>query len=74
MKLVGKSGASNKAGRDITLASQTGTTLTVSGDITGFNYFIGEQYEFAYTFSQQYLALGQNHKGQELELEKVDFK
>ena len=63
MKLVGKSGASNKAGRDITLASQTGTTLTVSGDITGFNYFIGEQYEFAYTFSQQYLALGQNQQG-----------
>ena len=63
MKLVGKSGASNKAGRDITLASQTGTTLTVSGDITGFNYFIGEQYEFSYTFSQQYLALGQNTQG-----------
>ena len=63
MKLVGKSGASNKAGRDITLASQTGTTLTVAGDITGFNYFIGEQYEFAYTFSQQYLALGQNQQG-----------
>ena len=63
MKLVGKSGASNKAGRDITLASQTGTTLTVSGDITGFNYFIGEQYEFSYTFSQQYLALGTNTQG-----------
>ena len=63
MKLVGKSGASNKAGRDITLASQTGTTLTVSGDITGFNYFIGEQYEFIYTFSQQYLALGTNTDG-----------
>ena len=63
MKLVGKSGASNKAGRDITLASQTGTTITVAGDITGFNYFIGEQYEFAYTFSQQYLALGQNQQG-----------
>jgi len=63
MKLVGKSGASNKAGRDITLASQTGTTLTVAGDITGFNYFIGEQYEFTYTFSQQYLALGTNTEG-----------
>ena len=63
MKLVGKSGASNKAGRDITLASQAGTTLTVAGDITGFNYFIGEQYEFSYTFSQQYLALGQNTQG-----------
>ena len=63
MKLVGKSGASNKAGRDITLASQTGSTLTVSGDITGFNYFVGEQYEFTYTFSQQYLALGTNTTG-----------
>ena len=63
MKLVGKSGASNKAGRDITIASQTGTTITVSGDITAFNYFIGEQYNFLYTFSQQYLALGQNTTG-----------
>ena len=63
MKLVGKSGASNKAGRDISLASQTGTTITVSGDITAFNYFIGEQYQFDYTFSQQYLALGTNTQG-----------
>ena len=63
MKLVGKSGASNKAGRDISLASQTGTTITVAGDITGFNYFIGEQYQFTYTFSQQYLALGTNTEG-----------
>ena len=63
MKLVGKSGASNKAGRDITIASQSGSTITVSGDITAFNYFIGEQYEFLYTFSQQYLALGQSQAG-----------
>jgi len=63
MKLVGKSGASNKAGRDISLASQTGTTITVNGDITAFNYFIGEQYQFDYTFSQQYLALGTNTQG-----------
>ena len=63
MKLVGKSGASNKAGRDITIVSQTGTTITVTGDITAFNYFIGEQYDFLYTFSQQYLALGQNTTG-----------
>ena len=58
MKLVGKSGASNKAGRDITIVSQSGTDIVVSGDITSFNYFVGEQYEFEYTFSQQYLALG----------------
>ena len=63
MKLVGKSGASNKAGRDITIASQSGSTITVTGDITAFNYFIGEQYEFLYTFSQQYLALGQSQSG-----------
>ena len=63
MKLVGKSGASNKAGRDITIVSQTGTTITITGDITAFNYFIGEQYDFLYTFSQQYLALGQNTTG-----------
>ena len=63
MKLVGKSGASNKAGRDITIASQSGSTITVTGDITAFNYFIGEQYEFLYTFSQQYLALGQSQAG-----------
>ena len=63
MKLVGKSGASNKAGRDITIASQSGSTITVSGNITAFNYFIGEQYEFLYTFSQQYLALGQSQAG-----------
>ena len=63
MKLVGKSGATNKAGRDITIASQLGSTITVTGDITAFNYFIGEQYEFLYTFSQQYLALGQSQAG-----------
>ena len=63
MKLVGRSGASNKAGRDITIASQSGTSITVSGDITAFNYFIGEQYTFLYTFSQQYLALGQTQSG-----------
>ena len=63
MKLVGRSGASNKAGRDITIASQSGTSITVSGDITAFNYFIGEQYTFLYTFSQQYLALGQSQSG-----------
>ena len=60
MKVVGKPGGINKAGRDISTTSQTGTTITVSGDITGFDYFVGEQYTFEYTFSQQYLALGQS--------------
>ena len=62
MKLVGRSGASNKAGRDITIASQTGTTITVTGDITAFNYLLVKRIYF-YTFSQQYLALGQNQSG-----------
>ena len=34
--------------------------IVVSGDITSFDYFVGEQYIFEYTFSQQYLALGQS--------------
>lgn len=63
MKLVGKSGGSNVAGRDITLVSQSGTTIVVSGDITSFDYFIGERYTFTYTFSQQYLALGEATSG-----------
>jgi len=63
MKLVGKSGALNVAGRDITLLSQFGNTITLQGDFTNFNYFIGEAYRFTYRFSQQYLALGQNQSG-----------
>tara|TARA_R100001530_G_scaffold1181_1_gene2041 strand:- start:4891 stop:7284 length:2394 start_codon:yes stop_codon:yes gene_type:complete len=63
MKVVGKAGGSNKAGQDIAITTQSGTTITVSGDITTYDYFIGEQYTFLYTFSQQYLALGQNTTG-----------
>jgi len=57
MKVVGKSGASNKAGQEIATVSQTvgGTSIVVSGDITSNNYFIGEQYEFKFTFSQQFM-------------------
>jgi hypothetical protein len=58
MKLVGKSGGTNLAGQDINITSQSGTSIIVSGDITAFDYFIGEAYNFTYTFSQQYLALG----------------
>jgi len=58
MKLVGKSGGVNLAGQDINIISQSGTNIVVSGNITSFDYFIGEQYNFTYTFSQQYLALG----------------
>ena len=61
IKLVGASTASNTAGRDITLVSATGTSIVVSGDITAYDYFIGEQYTFTYTFSQQYMALGEQY-------------
>ena len=57
MKLVGRSGASNKAGREISIVSQSGTDIVVSGDITSFNYFIGEQYQFNFTFSQQFMQV-----------------
>ena len=57
MKVVGRSGASNKAGQAISTVSQTvgGTAIVISGDITAQNYFIGEQYEFKFVFSQQFM-------------------
>ena len=58
MKVVGASTASNVSGQEIATVSQSGTSIVVSGDITSFDYFIGEQYVFTYTFSQQYMALG----------------
>ena len=61
MKLVGASTASNTAGTDITLVSAAGTSIVVAGDITAYDYFIGEQYIFTYTFSQQYMALGDDY-------------
>ena len=59
MKVVGRSGATNKAGQEIATVSQTvgGTTIVVSGDITAQNYFIGEQYEFLFQFSQQFIQV-----------------
>ena len=59
MKVVGRSGASNKAGQAISTVSQTvgGTTIVISGDITAQNYFIGEQYEFKFQFSQQFIQV-----------------
>ena len=57
IKLVGKSGASNKAGQAIAIVSQSGTSIVVSGDITAQNYFLGEQYEFKFTFSQQFIQI-----------------
>ena len=62
MKVVGRSGASNKAGQAITTVSQTvgGTTIVVTGDITAKNYFVGEQYEFKFVFSQQFIQQADN--------------
>ena len=59
MKVVGRSGASNKAGQAIATVSQTvgGTTIVITGDITAQNYFIGEQYEFKFQFSQQFIQV-----------------
>jgi len=57
VKVVGRSGASNKAGQEITTISQSGTSIVVSGDITGQNYFVGEQYEFLFQFSQQFVQV-----------------
>ena len=59
MKVVGRSGASNKAGQEIATVSQTvnGTDIVVSGDITAQNYFVGEQYEFLFQFSQQFIQV-----------------
>ena len=61
MKLVGASTASNTAGTDISLVSATGTSIVVAGDITAYDFFMGEQYTFTYTFSQQYMALGDDY-------------
>ena len=52
MKVVGRSGASNKAGQEIATVSQSGTSIVVSGDITAQNFFVGEQYEFEFQFAQ----------------------
>ena len=57
MKVVGRSGASNKAGQAISTVSQSGTSIVVTGNITAQNYFIGEQYEFKFTFSQQFIQI-----------------
>ena len=61
IQVVGRSGASNKAGLVIHTQA-TGTQpnanrVTVSGNITGQNYFIGEQYEFLFQFSQQFVQV-----------------
>ena len=61
MKVVGRVGGSNKAGREILTNTQTGTTITVSGDLSNFKFFVGEQYEFSFKFSQQFVQLADSN-------------
>ena len=57
MSVVVRNGASGVAGREISIVSQTtnGTTIVVSGNVTTTNLFIGENYNFTFTFSQQFM-------------------
>jgi len=57
MSVVVRSGASGVAGREVTIVTQTTNTssIVVSGDVTSTNLFIGEEYNFTFTFSQQFL-------------------
>ena len=61
MKVVGRVGGTNKAGREILTNTQTGNTITVSGDISNFKFFVGEQYEFLFKFSQQFVQLADSN-------------
>jgi len=57
MKVVGRVGGANTAGQSITTASQSGTDITISGDYSSANLWIGEQYEFSFVFSQQFIQV-----------------
>ncbi|ANS05737.1 tail tubular protein B [uncultured phage_Deep-GF0-KM16-C193] len=57
MKVVGRVGGSNTAGQSITTASQSGTNITISGNYSSANLWIGEQYEFSFVFSQQFIQI-----------------
>ena len=57
MKVVGRVGGSNTAGQAITTTSQSGTDITISGDYSSANLWIGEQYEFSFMFSQQFIQV-----------------
>ena len=52
---MGASTGSNQAGQEISIVSQTGTSIVVAGDITSYDYFIGEDYTFTFVFSQQFI-------------------
>ena len=57
MKVVGRVGGSNTAGQEIAIVSQSGTSIVVAGDLTSSNLWIGEQYEFLFQFSQQFIQV-----------------
>jgi hypothetical protein len=57
MSVVVRVGSAGKAGREINIVTQTAgtTSIVVSGDVTTTNLFIGESYNFTFTFSQQFM-------------------
>lgn len=57
MSVVVRTGASGVAGREVAIVSQTtnGTSIVVTSDVTTTNLFIGETYNFTFTFSQQFM-------------------
>lgn len=55
MQVVTRTASGIIAGQVVNTVSQSGTSIVVSGDYSASKFFIGEQYEFAYTFSKQYL-------------------
>jgi len=57
LSIVGASTGSNTAGQELTIVSQSGTSVVVGGDITSYNYFIGEDYDFTFTFTQQFIQI-----------------
>ena len=57
MKCVGRVGGSNTAGQAITIVSQSGTSIVLSGNQTSANLWFGEQYEFSFVFSQQFIQV-----------------
>ena len=57
MKVVGRVGGSNTAGQEISTVSQSGTSIVVAGNLTSANLWFGEQYEFSFQFSQQFIQI-----------------
>jgi len=60
LKCIGRVGGTNTAGQALTIASQSGTSLTISGNQTSKNLWFGEQYEFSFVFSQQFMQISDN--------------